>query len=364
MADDDEWVSCGGERIWRVDVTTAGFPIGCTESEIRRASLRESPAAGWARAKMILADVFEDLGGPGTQVEVGWVRKAGSGTSREAYYARVELSPDQSRLGGTYIVLLLRRDAGLAAAERARREHALLAHLARRALPFRVPVPVAAVDDHGCPALVQEPVPGIELDLRAGRQHAVSPWNVVGAVAAGVHAIDPVAVGLGGAGHATRRAHALAALAALDEVQDPCAAAARAWALAHLPPDTPGALLHGDLLGQNILLAPGEPPGLIDWEYADRGDPAYDLAIVTRGHRRPFQVAGGLERLLDAYRGHGGDPAVTGAHVYLHELCLLASWVRDAQLGRGAHPPEIERDRLRAFVRRLDGHPGLDRHGG
>jgi thiamine kinase-like enzyme len=30
-------------------------------------------------------------------------------------------------------------------------------------------------------------------------------------------------------------------------------------------------------------------PAVIDWEYAIRGHPAYDLAIVTRGTRRPFQ---------------------------------------------------------------------------
>jgi aminoglycoside phosphotransferase (APT) family kinase protein len=51
---------------------------------------------------------------------------------------------------------------------------------------------------------------------------------------------------------------------------------ARAWALAHLPPADPSSVLHGDLLGQNILLDPGAslPFALIDWEYALRGDPA------------------------------------------------------------------------------------------
>jgi hypothetical protein len=32
------------------------------------------------------------------------------------------------------------------------------------------------------------------------------------------------------------------------------------------------------------------------------------VAIVTRGPRRPFQMARGLDRLLDAYAAAGGDP--------------------------------------------------------
>src|SRR5260370_42684213 len=35
----------------------------------------------------------------------------------------------------------------------------------------------------------------------------------------------------------------------------------------------------------------------VDWECAQSGDAAYDLAIVTRGVRRPLRVANGLQRL-------------------------------------------------------------------
>ena len=78
--------------------------------------------------------------------------------------------------------------------------------------------------------------------------------------------------------------------------------------------------MHGDLLGQNILVDPDGSPSVIDWEYAQRGDPAHDLAIVTRGVRRPFQVERGLEKLLEAYHRHGGT-GVTIEQVRLHELC-------------------------------------------
>ena len=114
---------------------------------------------------------------------------------------------------------------------------------------------------------------------------------------------------------------------------------------AHLPPPEPSLLVHGDLLGQNILVDPDGSPSVIDWEYAQRGDPAHDLAIVTRGVRRPFQVERGLEKLLEAYHRHGGT-GVTIEQVRLHELCLVAGWYRDALVGRGLHGPEEE---LRAY---------------
>ena len=83
----------------------------------------------------------------------------------------------------------------------------------------------------------------------------------------------------------------------------------------HLPTARPSVLLHGDLLGQNILLAPGTPPTVIDWEYARHGDPAYEFAIVTRGVQRPFEIADGLARLVEAYQRHGGQE-VRAEHVH------------------------------------------------
>ncbi|HBL25201.1 MAG TPA: hypothetical protein DD490_00010, partial [Acidobacteria bacterium] len=111
-------------------------------------------------------------------------------------------------------------------------------------------------------------------------------------------------------------------------------------------------LLHGDLLGQNILLdLQGAAPGLIDWEYARLGDPAYDLAIVTRGARRPFQIENGFGRLLEAYSGQGRE--IRKEHVHLHELCLLAGWYRESLDGRlGGHPPEVRLGDFQRLFRR------------
>jgi aminoglycoside phosphotransferase (APT) family kinase protein len=123
----------------------------------------------------------------------------------------------------------------------------------------------------------------------------------------------------------------------LDEIEGHDAALASAWAHEHLPTAEPATLVHGDLLGQNLLIDPNVSPivGVIDWEYACAGDPAYDLAIVTRGVRKPFQMDRGLERLLDAY-----ETAIAGRiqlrieHVRVHELALAARWYKDALEGR------------------------------
>ena len=119
----------------------------------------------------------------------------------------------------------------------------------------------------------------------------------------------------------------------------PEAAAAREWAKDHLPPDSPATLVHGDLLGQNILVYPEEDPAVIDWEFCCMGDPAYDLAIVTRGVRRPFKASGGLQRLLDAYAEVAAEP-ISAAQVRFHELCLSVGWYGNALEREGGEPPE------------------------
>ena len=152
-------------------------------------------------------------------------------------------------------------------------------------------------------------------------------------------------------GRASTVSKALAALRVFDGLDGPEIGGARAWAKAHLPPTGPSVLLHGDLLGQNILLAPDAPPTVIDWEHARRGDPAYDIAIVTRGVKHPFQVQQGRERLLEEYHGNGGAPVTLG-QVALHELCLVAGWYRDSLAGVGPQPPHEELARMMSILRR------------
>ena len=78
---------------------------------------------------------------------------------------------------------------------------------------------------------------------------------------------------------------------------------AREWILCNLAQARTSTVLHGDLLPQNLLFAiPDDREiAVVDWECTQIGDAAYDLAIVTRGVRRPLGVANGLQRLVLFY---------------------------------------------------------------
>jgi aminoglycoside phosphotransferase (APT) family kinase protein len=89
------------------------------------------------------------------------------------------------------------------------------------------------------------------------------------------------------------------------------------------------------------------------WEYAHRGDPASDLAIVTRGVRRPFQIDGGMERLLEAYTRSGGR-SVEAHHVHLHELRMAAAWYRESLGPTRGEPPDQALVRLRSILKRVE----------
>jgi aminoglycoside phosphotransferase (APT) family kinase protein len=269
--------------------------------------------------------------------------------SRDLFGAHLDVTPDPDNLSGSYVALLPRRDAVPGLEARTRREAALLQRLSGLAFPFHIPRVLGVVAEGSHSVLVREFLPGIPLELRAGNQPGLEPWDVVGRVAAAVHCIKPSRLRDVLAGHASAQEHRRAALDVFKGL--PGVEEAAAWARAHVASSAPAVVLHGDLLGQNILLNPEAPPALIDWEYATLGDPAYDLAIVTRGVRQPFQVAGGLDRLLEAYAAAGGA-SVTVSDVRFHEIHLAAVWYRDALAGAGAEPPEQAQQRLLGILRR------------
>ncbi len=348
---EDGWVPWGGQEVWAVGETSGGAPYGLTREEFRIAGERDYPEAGWVRARAILGRAIQERVGRGARVEVGRVKRVGRGLSRHLFAAEVNVSPDLENLSGGYVVPLPRGDAIPGLEARTRREAVLLERLGDLKLPFRIPRLIGVVPEAGRPVIVREFLQGIDLDLRAGWQPGVRPWEVVGRLAAAIHSIDVAGFQDILPGRATRREHAEVVLGIFNglegaEIQD-----AYAWAWQHIAALTPSVFVHGDLLGQNILLWPEEPPAVIDWEFAMRGDPAYDLAIVTRGVRRPFQADRGLERLLEAYEAAGGAP-LAAADVRFHEMCLAAGWYREALDGRGAEPPDQALLRLRGILRR------------
>lgn len=129
---------------------------------------------------------------------------------------------------------------------------------------------------------------------------------------------------------------------------------AHRWLGENLPPDEPARLLHGDLLGQNLLMHPDRPTAVVDWEHALLGDPAYDLAIVTRGVRQPFQIAGGLAKLLAAYAERSGVE-LREREVRFHEIGLHLEWLLRALSGEAeVEPAPAVLARLRNLMRAVE----------
>ncbi len=310
---------------------------------------------GWADAKALLEQALRQHLGKSAKIEVGRVRNLGNGLCRRGFISDVEVegNPEWSR---AYVVLRQLPDAEPDCGQGTEHEAKVLVGLAQADLSLRIPEWIATLDDEGRPALVETAVRGLPLDLRAGRQGGVLPWQVVADVAAAVHGVDTeLCDDL--RGHPTRRQHAEEAMAACDDLEEPLVSDVRAWVSEHLPPASPSVLLHGDLLGQNIRLTFDDSrPGLIDFDRAQLGDPAYDLAIVTRGSRHPFKTKGGLALLLEEYEKFKGQE-VTIEQVQLHELCLVTGWYRGSIGADSGHPPAFYLDQLKSIFQRAIAKP-------
>ena len=120
--------------------------------------------------------------------------------------------------------------------------------------------------------------------------------------------------------------------------------------------------VHGDLLPQNLLwnweASSREETlvGIVDWEMACIGDPAYDLAIVCRGNRTVQGVKEGVKVLVEEYLAFGGKP-ISATDVRVHELLLVLRWLEEARRGHqkpeaGGHAPAFYDNQLRSLYRR------------
>lgn len=102
-----------------------------------------------------------------------------------------------------------------------------------------------------------------------------------------------------------------------------------AWLPAHLPPEEPAVIAHGDYRLGNLMFAPEAPVlrAILDWELATIGDPLSDLAYLCAFYHLPH--AG------DPFRGLAGlDLAAIGIP---DEAALLARYC--ARTGRAGPPP-------------------------
>jgi aminoglycoside phosphotransferase (APT) family kinase protein len=81
--------------------------------------------------------------------------------------------------------------------------------------------------------------------------------------------------------------------------------------------EPPRRFLHGDLQPEHVLVDPsGRVAGIIDWGDAGTGDPRWDLAVLTLGHRH---------RLDDVLRGYG-----TAVDVEVIDTYRLLRWLGEA----------------------------------
>jgi aminoglycoside phosphotransferase (APT) family kinase protein len=213
-------------------------------------------------------------------------------------------------------------------------------------------------------ALIETWVWGMSLEYYKNSIYSDRTIPTIAEVAAAVHRLPP---GLFNHLPACEdsRAHILSALGKLSPAlfsQFPAARAARDWILTRLPDNRPATVLHGDLLPQNIIC--GEDDSVwkvtvIDWEFAEIGDPACDLAIVTRGDRKLLGIDNGLKHLVAAYRKAAAGVELTVADVRIHELLLFMSWLWDAAEDRRrgkteGHGPDHYTQRLESLLRRAE----------
>jgi aminoglycoside phosphotransferase (APT) family kinase protein len=267
---------------------------------------------------------------------------------------------------GRYLVLRLAkidREPGTKkeAVIRLRQEAKTLQALERANFSFDIPRFVRLVKDESeeIVGLIETAVDGASVELFSNLAEPDRLLTVIAKIAAAVHQLPRSEFG-----HLKDRKesrnHLLEQLEKLtpkifEEFEQ--AASARHWVLSHLPENRPTVVLHGDLLPQNLLFHGYESPrySVVDWQESQIGDPAYDLAVVTRGARQPLGVAHGLECLVELYNEIVEQKLPVSA-VIAHELCFQLSWLDDSVKNHkrlGGHAPEHYAAQLGGLLRRV-----------
>jgi aminoglycoside phosphotransferase (APT) family kinase protein len=78
---------------------------------------------------------------------------------------------------------------------------------------------------------------------------------------------------------------------------DPVLAYAAAWLDRHAPEQDDWTLFHGDFRVGNLLVDGSSVTAVLDWEFAEEGDPVFDLALLCS---LPMMVDGRLDGIWDA----------------------------------------------------------------
>ena len=284
---------------------------------------------------------FEDCPRFGNRIRVdGKINRIDEGIWHDNYWFSIQ-GPDlpATRTEQAYVLRLIQQQHDWQSVPESRnrlvREAETLQALMTSDFAHPVPEFVCFVmhEDSQPIGIIETAVSGVSLDRFKDR----STLKRISKVAAGVHSMDN--------GHfahlpggKTRAQHVRLRLDELDEdlfAEFSLAEQVRDWIASHLPSDDHTCVLHGDLLPQNVLYewqSGGDAEGLVsvvDWEMAQIGDPAYDLAIISRGNRKVCGVPDGLKLLLHDYVEFGGWK-ISLTDVRVHELILLLQWLEES----------------------------------
>jgi aminoglycoside phosphotransferase (APT) family kinase protein len=245
------------------------------------------------------------------------------------------------------------------------REAKTLQRLENTGFRFQTPeliCKVKADSDHPI-GLIETWVRGIPLTLYKGSIYQDRIIQTIAEVAVSVHQLETKKFGHLNA-FENSKANILSELGGLSPElfkEFSTALSVKEWILSRLPENRPSVMLHGDLLPQNILCHEAGDEwkvALIDWEFAEIGDPASDLAIVTRGDRKLMGINNGLDLLVENYR-HSGGIELSAADVRIHELLLFLNWLWDSAEAekkgrRRGHGPDYYEERLKSLLRRAE----------
>jgi aminoglycoside phosphotransferase (APT) family kinase protein len=215
---------------------------------------------------------------------------------------------------------------------------------AAKAAGVAVPEPVAFCEDAsviGEPFALYGFVEGVALGPRVVRDEALEPARrgiarQAGAQMAKIHAVRPPHRDLAGLPPPPDdRAIADVAIlrGSLDDagIERPVLEWGLRWAEATSPPPRGPVLIHRDFRTGNYLVGPEGIAAVLDWEFADWGDPMVDLGWFCAAcwrFGREDREAGGVGHRQDLYEGYeaAGGTAVDDAAVRYWEVMAHIRW--------------------------------------
>ena len=259
-----------------------------------------SPSAPASVSDGLVAALAPVVGAP---VEIAELRKLTGGASRETWSFTANGEP-----------LILRRDPPARPGHPGAMQRE--ADVMRACTRAGLRAPEVLLDDDGTllgtTGLVMRHVDGETIARRILRddEYAVARTVLVRELAeflAGLHAIDPAEV------PGTESPDPMAIWDKYQRLDQRSAIFDRTheWLLAHRPPHSTDALIHGDLRMGNIIVQPDGLAAVIDWELIHRGDPHEDLAwLCLKAWRfgQPLEVGGlgSIDELVTTYEAAGG----------------------------------------------------------